>query len=497
MKRAAWLLAVVALPSLARAGGFEFPENTTEALGRGGAFVAKADNPSAVYFNVAGLARQRGTKLQLDVNIVLHDRTFTRAGNYPGDPTDPATPWAGQPYPTISNQGPPQIAPFFAISTDFGKLDRWNFAFGIFGPSSYGKRSYPTTVTVNGNPNAPSPARYDVLNADLLVIYPTLAAAVRVTKWFDLGLALHLVVGHFDLSNTVFADLGSSACPVPEYPRCDALNHIVTTGFTATASLGMKFTPVPALQIGVNLRGPADIVSTGKLDATPPAANPLIIPQTDVRFSNKLPWALRLGIRYAFLKEGFEQGDIEVDGTYEAWHDAQADGAKIHIDDLFPKGEVDTIVTHNYRDTFGVRLGGAYNARLPKGVLTVRLGFAFDSAATTLPYTRLDFDTGARYIPTVGLGYKVRGVAINIGYAYMFSPDRTVTNGVIPPINPFGVCPRGNPDCGIAATSNDARGNPLGPINNGTYTASNMTFSAGITIDWDEALKKTRILKYE
>jgi long-subunit fatty acid transport protein len=494
MKRVAWLLAVVAVPSLARAGGFEFPDNGTEALGRAGAFVAKSDNPSALYHNPAGLARLRGTQLQLDLNVVLHDRTFTRAGNYPGDPADPNTPWAGQPYPTISNQGPPQIAPFFAITTDFGKLDRWTFGIGIFGPSSYGKRSYPTTVTVNGR-EAPNPGRYDVQAADLLLIYPTLSAGVRVTKWFDLGVALHLVVGHFDLSNTNFADLGRGLCPYVEYSRCDAGNHLVTTGVTATASLGMKFTPIRAVQIGINLRGPTEVVSNGTIDVTPPAAMPIVFEQERVTFTNKLPWVLRAGVRYAFIKDGFEHGDVEVNGVYEAWQDAQGDGSKIHVPQLgFLVTDLRTTVIHNYRDTFGVRVGGSYNARLPKGVFTVRLGFAFDSAATRLPETRLDFNSGAKYIPTIGLGYKVRGVAINIAYAYMFEPDRTVTNGTIRPINPFGACPTTD-EC--TTTNFDAERKLLPAVNNGTYTARNMTLSAGITIDWDEALKKQRVIHYE
>ena len=42
----------------ARAGGFDIPDLGTEPLGRGGAFVAKADSPIAIYYNVAGMARR-------------------------------------------------------------------------------------------------------------------------------------------------------------------------------------------------------------------------------------------------------------------------------------------------------------------------------------------------------------------------------------------------------------------------------------------------------
>ena len=62
---------MLGLPTVAFAGGFEFPDNGTEALGRGGAFTAKADSPLAIEYNIGGLAKQRGTKLLFDSNLRL------------------------------------------------------------------------------------------------------------------------------------------------------------------------------------------------------------------------------------------------------------------------------------------------------------------------------------------------------------------------------------------------------------------------------------------
>src|SRR5580693_2823141 len=86
-------LAALSLPRTALAGGFELPDNGTEALGRGGAFVAKADDPTAIMFNPAGLAEQRGTRALLDGHVVMSSYSFQRFGAYPDSPSDPATPW--------------------------------------------------------------------------------------------------------------------------------------------------------------------------------------------------------------------------------------------------------------------------------------------------------------------------------------------------------------------------------------------------------------------
>ena len=68
---------------MAFAGGFEFPGNGTEALGRGAAFTAKADSPLALDYNVGGLAKQRGTRLLFDSNLVIQDFEFSARRQLP------------------------------------------------------------------------------------------------------------------------------------------------------------------------------------------------------------------------------------------------------------------------------------------------------------------------------------------------------------------------------------------------------------------------------
>src|SRR6185369_8597989 len=99
--RGGWLLLLITLPTRAFAGGLEFPGTGTEPLGRGAAFTAKADDPTAVEYNVAGLARQRGTRLLFDANLVFSSFDFQRAGRYPDNPSNPVTPWGGKPFPIV------------------------------------------------------------------------------------------------------------------------------------------------------------------------------------------------------------------------------------------------------------------------------------------------------------------------------------------------------------------------------------------------------------
>jgi long-subunit fatty acid transport protein len=488
MKRTAIILTMIGLPSVAFAGGFFMPDNGTEALGRGATFTAKADSPLALEYNLGGLAKQRGTKLLFDSNLVIQDYEFTRAGSYPVEngPSGMPLPWSGIAYPKNQNHAGPFYAPFLGITTDFNRFDRWTFAFGVYGPSAFGNKEWGATVHTTAQGDIPAPQRYDVVKANLLTFFPTFAAAVRVTHWLDVGLALHLVVGIFDLANISITDLGPTLCPNLESANCDSTTHLKTTGFSATGGLGVMLHPHRTIDIGFNARLPIVLNTSGTVDATPPPAATIPIPQDKAEFDTRLPPIVRLGARYKFLgKDDFEHGDVELDGTWEGWNWAEGDGDKINIPSLGPFSDIHPTLTHHYQDTFSVRLGGAYNIRLPAGVFTLRIGGFFDSAATKYKDTRIDFDTMARYGGTAGLGYSVRGVTLNVAYAYMYEPDRNVTNGDIQSIN------------GVANGSTMTTSGPTPVVNNGLYHAQNMILSFGLQIAWDELLKKRKTHNWE
>jgi long-subunit fatty acid transport protein len=459
---------LIAATRMVYAGGLELPDNGTEALGRGGAFTAKADDATAMQYNVAGLARQRGTRVLFDGNLILSTLDFTRSGNYPDAPSA-ATPWGGSPFPTVHNTGGPFFAPFFGLSTDFG-LDRWTFAVGVFGPSSVGNRTY--TLSVGG---VPSPARYDLVQALPLLVLPTASVAVRATRWLDVGLALHVAVAKFDLTSVSFTDISKGLCPNAEYQPCDSTNKLTTSGATATAALGVMLHPLPWWAIGANVRGPIYLNTSGTVEATAPSAVPMPIAPAPATFSTNLPWVVRVGTRLVKLREQFEVADIEFDATWENWSAAQGDGPKVNIPNLSLFQDIHPTIVHHYHDTFSLRLGGSFNVALPAGVLSIRAGVYYDSSATAPKDTRLDFDTLAKLAGTFGLGYSVHGFTLNLAYAYVYEFDRTVADGDIAPVN------------GAAhGDSVDDQGNPLPAVNNGRYHGQTHIISFGVTFRFDE-----------
>jgi long-subunit fatty acid transport protein len=198
------------------------------------------------------------------------------------------------------------------------------------------------------------------------------------------------------------------------------------------------------------------------------------LPDQQATFRTRMPLWFRIGARYVNrYADQTERFDIEANFVYEHWSSEQA--AVLRVDNfttpLNPTPYVFTAaIRHNYRNTAGLRLGGAYNFWLGQRTRLIgRLGYYYDSAATRLADTRLDFNTFEKFGFTAGLGIRWAGLTVNVAYAYVYSPPRTVTDSQILALSSFN---------GSELGSND----PRVTIGNGRYEQQLQIFSVGVTI---------------
>jgi long-subunit fatty acid transport protein len=469
----------VLTPRIALAGGFEIPDNGTEALGRGGAFVAKASDPTAIYHNPAGLGRQRGTRLLANANVSFQAFEFQRSGTYPGNPSDPATPWAGTPFPVSRETAGAFVSPFFALATDFGYFDRLTFAVGIYGPPVISDRTF--ELGIDGKPSA---SRYDYVQSRNRVRIPTASLGLHVTEWLDVGVSGHLYLSDIDQTSVSYSDLGREACPSPEYYRCDSRSTLDANGTSVAATFGTVVRPAPFLAIGAMFRTPVNVRANGTVTPESPLAlQGATLQPGAAELAFQLPWTARLGARYIDLAGSFERFDLELDLVYEAWGVAQSRGPILDVPDLGAFKNIRTLVVHRYDDTIGVRGGGAYNIDTGHGVLALRGGAYYDASATSDATTRLDFDTLAKIAGTLGAGFKLGAFGIDVAYAGVTSLSRTVAPGT-GDVRPVNGTKNGRP---IGADDQ-----PLAAVNEGSYSGFTHILSLGLTIAFDELFGSPR-----
>lgn len=455
-------LTTLFISSTAAAGGYFVGPIGGQAVGRGGAFVAKANDLSAAYYNPAGFALVKGTRLQLDNKFSYNTVEFQREPivDAMGGPTTTFAP--------VTNTPKFQpLDPLLGVATDFGLSD-FAFALVAYANSGVSQMQFPQ----DGG------QRYMMTERNGIFINYSLNAAWRPTSNFAIGISPQ-VVAVPELSYQLVVNGGPSLDIA--YPVTNTYDVLATVRgkdlFTLNAIVGAWFQANPSLEFGLSAQvlpskiateGPISVQFTNPdLTLQQPTLERDGVPANGVSIELPLPQWARFGVRYvgrdAKLVETF---DIELDLLYERWSVAErftvlTDG--LEADSTAATVELGTIqVEKQWQDVFGVSLGGDY-ALLDN--LDVRAGAYYETAVSKPEYTNVDFATGAQIGLTAGGTLAVGGLSISLGYEYRFQPDVTTTtaNGQVRQVVPSKTNPAAMP-----------------VVNGGTYRANSHSAMLGL-----------------
>lgn len=376
--RAAWIIPLFASPAPADPGGFQVAAQHARASGQAEAYTAQADDPSAIYYNPAGLTQFAGSALTTGLYIVHPDFEFRGL-------TD-----------TVHNHEPAYIPHFYA-SSDFGS-DRWRFGLGVnnvFGLSE--------------NWGNDGPLRQIVTSAELMVINVAPTLAYRVNDHFSLGAGLNLYHGDLTL-NTRTPVLG------PPEGAFNLGGDDQALGFT----LGALWTLNPRHAIGLVYRSPFHFDLEGSAKIERPGL-PTVGP-ADITAGLDLPQIITLG--YAFRPT--PKLKLEFDIQYANWE--TLDRVVIQSPDPFFNALPPRVF--GYHDAFSYRFGVQYQFN---PTWTLRAGYIFDESATpnhTFTPAVLDIDS---HIFTAGVGYSRPRWAVDLAYRFIIGEDRTINNSINSP----------------------------------------------------------------
>jgi long-chain fatty acid transport protein len=455
----------------AHAGGMEYPDLGTVAIGRGTAFVARADNPSAFYYNPAGLAKQKRGHVLVGANLVNLNVRYLRDGSgglvtlgeYDWgtlEVDNPDTDWsdgptAGKPFTEVSQTGLGPAPMIVASWGGIGKAEDLAISVGVIPPSSFGGHEY--------DPDGPQ--RYNLVKTDNMILYPGVGLAYAVNRYFQIGAVFLSGIGLVDIARA------SRPLPQPGLPhhnedrRTDAAFQVTAKDFfMPTGIVGVLSNPADWIEVGVSVRLPVRMEAAGKYAYGAPEAHPdyaLVDDPNSLLLKQTLPTILRVGGRY--IHEWF---DVEVDLVYENWKtldyvELESDAALDKGDGSAPTQLPDVQIPRKYRDTVSVRLGGDVNAIPDK--LAVRAGGFYQTSAYPENYETfsLDFPYGEQVGAGAGLSWHViEHLSLNVGYSHIFQRDVLVTQGIVQ-------------QTGLPYEPGDGNQYNVGnTVNNGTYQVS-------------------------
>jgi len=399
------LAGAVAVNGTARAdGGYYGGALGARAAGRAGAFVARADDPTAVHYNPAGLALLGGTAIMVGNRYSYNGISYTRAptldwGNAAGGVAPTVT------FDQVSNGSPWQPGePLAMVASNFGLRD-FGFALAGFAPPGASKLTFP----LDGG------QRYMMVEREAIIFNVTGSAAWKFRDLFGIGATLEWIMVP-RLNYSLIID--GSPFAMDANPVSSPLDMLASTAgsdwFTFNAIIGAWYRPVPFLQFG--LAGqvvPTSIETKSKLSVTPlnvQGVDPVElarddIPANDVSVILPLPLMARLGARFRGLNGvGSEIFDVELDVEYESWSRVNEFAVETrHLFATFQGSDVDLgriSIAKQWRDVLAVKLGS--DVQVIPGRLTVRGGAFYETAVADRAYANVDFAGGAMFGGTAG-----------------------------------------------------------------------------------------------
>jgi long-chain fatty acid transport protein len=382
-------------PSGAFGNGFSIYEQGAKASGMGGAFTAQADDPSAIYFNPAGIMQLQGTQVMAGITAIMPTSTFKSDGN------GAMGTGAGQRTEAVSHTW---MVPHFYITHRL--TDR--IAMGVGTYSNFGLGSeWPRTFE----------GRYTTGVGKTCLETATISPVVglKVTDRLSLGLGPTFQHLEINIRNmTLASPLGLTA---PFSPGRNLAQTVESTlagkdwdyGYT----LGMRYQLTPSLAAGVSYLSKVTHNINNGTSRLYRLINGSLAQIQDATATLTLPASTSFGLAYKF-----RAFTLEGDAQWTEWSSYK----NLRVDlanGTFSQSAKD------WHNTWTLRLGGQYSLNK---YLDLRAGFVWDE--TPIPRRTLDplVPSGNRKMYCGGMGINLGKLTFDLAYSYLDDQDRRWDN---------------------------------------------------------------------
>jgi long-chain fatty acid transport protein len=372
-------LGVAVAPGLAHASGFHIDEQDARATGRAGAVTASTKNPSAIYYNPAGIADLTGVQISVGGSLVRADAHFTSAED--GSVTNVNTENILLPQAFVTWRASELVSLGIGAYAPYGLALEW--------PAS-------------------SPGRTNIRKADLRTLFISPIFGLNLSRWapgLSIGAGVDLVPAGVRLDRDIL--FGSDVASVA----------FDGSAFGIGGRIGLAYHPpsLPELGFGISYRSPVSLEFAGQADFDAPLAyRASLPPDGDIETSVTLPQMVTAGIVFSPVREL----ELEFDANWRGW--SSYDELAVEL----PDGSVSR-EAKDWNDSFTLRFGGEYTF---DERWSVRAGGLWDQAP--VPSNRLDFQVPDvdRVDISLGLGARVTDrVSIDLGAIYILPKKRSTS----------------------------------------------------------------------
>jgi long-chain fatty acid transport protein len=371
------------------AGGYMLPYQTARGLALSNALTAGVDDPSAVFYNPAGLGEVNGNQLSINGSYINPQNSIENSGSK-----------------STNNRNDNFLATFFANY----HIPGTDFTVGIGTYTPFGLKT---------NYDNDAFTRFAAIDTELKTFYVTPAFSWHPSNFFSIGAGLSFVHASEVVSRALCFD-PISGCTQPL--GLEGRVRIADTDDAFAYNFGLLIKPTDTLKFGLSYRSRADL-RFDNADAKFRGSFSTPTVKADVR-----PLSLPPVINAGVLWQINPSWGIEFVYEYTRWSEVKSLSATFSPVPVFlPLGAPVSGFSsgQDWKNTSTLRLGSFY-----------RLGDRWEiRGGLGLEETPIPNRTLSPAIPgadlftlNAGVGYKWRSMTIDLGYTAVFYQTRRITN---------------------------------------------------------------------
>ena len=388
------MLAVV-LSAGAMANGLSLNSIGTRALGMGGAFVGLADDPTAIYWNPAGLAGQPSSVMVFATDIIPTATYKMDLMNIDAK--------------TESNH---YIAPnaFFNYN-----MDKLSLAIGVYVPAGLG---------AEWNYNDFNPMVDNLkFSSKIGVVNISPGIAYKVTDQFSVGAAFNIYYAMFDMYQPAGFDSDGDGNEDTFFQFEES-----STGLGYGVTLGLKYDVNEMFALGATFRTKTTVTMSGtaKNPLFPALPNfpPVVTPGPgESDFDRDVAWPTWIAGGVAVKPS--EKLTITADAQYSAWSENKELVAE------YKDTYWDAVMTGSGQDKFELKWEDAIQYRLGLQYLAsenllLRGGYYYDPAPAPDETVNVLFPSSTNHTITAGGSYIMDNFTLDLALEYLFGAERDI-----------------------------------------------------------------------
>lgn len=376
------LLLITILSANIYGGGFQINEHGARAMAMAGAFAGLANDPSAMYFNPAGISQLKGTHVMGGLTLILPQSSF---------------------------RGPsPDITEYSLKEQTFNPINIYvthqlnnDFTIGVSLNNQFGLGTQWDDNWVGRNL---------AIKTDFKTYFFNAAVAYKIQENLTVSAGFIYALGNVELSR------GASFSPFTGSAKVTLKGDGHAIGFNA----GVLYQVIPELSLGLSFRSQAKFDLSGDATAEGPAVVQALLPKGKISSTITTPMNITFGVAVKPVCNLTVTADFQ----YIGWSSYD----KLAVDFADPS-YADLSSVRDYENTFIIRAGLEYQVN---DKLALRGGLLYDRNPVkdnlldpTLPdANRIGFNAG--------FGFKfTENLSMDVAYFFLRFKERTITNSEI------------------------------------------------------------------